>query len=167
MFVFIDIYTILLLLIIVIQDIRHRAIFWFLIPLLFIAFAAKGLLLLPITQLIRNFSINIGFVFFQLVILIIYISVKNKRPVFIINSHLGLGDVLFLVVMCIVFSPVNFIVFYVGSLIFSLIAFISYMLTTRKASENIPLAGMIAILLVALIIVNWVFPEMNFYKDLF
>ncbi len=165
MSVFIDTCTLILLLVVVVQDMFYRAISWFLIPLLFLTFAFKGLLLIQPSQLVINSLINFGFILFQLLILSLYMSIKNKKVIFIVNSYLGLGDILFFVVICLAFSPANFIVFYLSSLIFTLIAFIAYTLIVKNANKHIPLAGIMAALMTILILLNWMFPEINLYKD--
>ena len=165
MSVFIDSCTLILLLVVFVQDIFYRAISWFLIPLFFLTFTAKGILLQPPSELAFNSLINLGFVLFQLLMLSLYMSIKNKKPVFIVNSYLGLGDILFFVVICLAFSPVNFIVFYLSSLIFILLAFVAYTLIVKNANKHIPLAGIMAALMMVLILLNWMFPQINLYED--
>ena len=167
MSVFITTCIVWLLLIVVIQDFRYREISWFLIPLLIIVFVSKGLITISPLELVRFSFINCAFVGIQLALLSAYVSLKNKRLIFIVNSHLGLGDILFFIVICIAFSPANFIVFYVSSLVFALIVFVIYKLIVKNNNEHIPLAGMIALLLVIVILLKLLLPQLNFYDDSF
>ncbi len=129
------------------QDFKFRAISW---PLL--------LLLLLLLLLTKGFQpetgINLLFVAAQLVFLTLYISLKNKRFTNIIDTYLGLGDILFLVVVCAAFSTYEFVIFYIAGLLFSLLAFIIYRLLNRSASKEIPLAGLMSIVMIALLINN-------------
>ncbi len=139
--------TIMILGIVTYQDFKFRAISW---PLL--------LLLMLLLLLTKGFQpetgINLLFVAAQLVFLTLYISLKNKRFTNIIDTYLGLGDILFLVVICAAFSTYEFIIFYTAGLLFSLLAFMIYRLVNRKASAEIPLAGLMSIAMIALLIIN-------------
>lgn len=163
--IFITIFIIILLFVIVIQDFRQREISWFLIPLLLLVFVSKGLILLNKFVLLRYSAINFGFIFFQLLMLTVYMSIKNKKPMFILNTYLGIGDVLFLIVLCSAFSPANFIVFYLSSLIFTLIIFSIYKLIVKNADKHIPLAGVVAALMIGMVLLKSVLPQINFYDD--
>jgi hypothetical protein len=129
-----------------VQDLRAREISWCLIPLLLAGFFLRGGILLPeISVLFKYFLVNLGFVVLQLVVLSVIISIKNKRVVNIINTYLGLGDILFFVVLCGAFSPLNFITFYVGSIILTLISIIVYNKITSTKVREIPLAGSLSL----------------------
>lgn len=161
----IDTCLLLLLSVVLFQDLKQRQISWFLIPLLLVSFIAQGLFRIPANELIHYTMFNIGFVFVQLVILTAYISIKNKRLVNIINSYLGIGDVLFIATVAAAFSPLNFIIFYIAALLFTLLVFLVVKLLTKKLSKEIPLAGAMAAVMIALILVNQWMPGFNFYKD--
>lgn len=161
----IDICLLLLLAVVLFQDLKQRQISWFLIPLLLVSFIAQGLFRIPANELMHYTMFNIGFIVVQLVILTAYISIKNKRLVNIINSYLGIGDVLFIATVAAAFSPLNFIVFYITALLFTLFVFVVVKLLTKKLSKEIPLAGAMAAVMIGLILVNQWLPEFNFYKD--
>lgn len=161
----IDIVLVVLLAIVVVQDLKQREISWLLIPILFGCFWAKGFLLISSGELIRNSLLNICFIVLQLLVLTVYISLKNKKIINVINSYLGLGDVLFFVVICVAFSSVNFILFYVISLFFTLGGFIIYNLFVTKTTKEIPLAGAMAMVMITLILLNQWMPQFDFYND--
>lgn len=161
----IDTCLLLLLAVVLFQDLKQRQISWFLIPLLLVSFLAQGLFQIPANELMRYTMFNIGFVVVQLVILTAYISIKNKRLVNIINSYLGIGDVLFIATVAAAFSPLNFIIFYIAALLFTLLVFVVVNLLTKNFSKEIPLAGAMAAVMIALILVNQWVPGFNFYKD--
>ncbi len=133
------------LIIISIQDFKYRAISWYLFPV------GLGILILHIVHLetgtghIRNVLFNTGFVILQLSIVTAYFSIKHKRFVNIFNRYFGVGDLLFLWVITLAFSPVNYMVFVIFSLFMSLTGFLIF--TLFKEVEKIPLAGAMAVLL--------------------
>ncbi|MES2141101.1 MAG: hypothetical protein V4511_15450 [Bacteroidota bacterium] len=161
----IDICLLLLLAVVLFQDLKQRQISWFLIPLLLVFFIAQGLFRIPANELIHYTMFNIGFIVVQLVILTVYISIKNKKLVNIINSYLGIGDVLFIATVAAAFSPFNFIIFYIAALLFTLLVFLMVTLLTKNLSKEIPLAGAMAAVIMVLIIVNQWLPVFNFYND--
>lgn len=161
----IDIVLVVLLAIVVVQDLKQREISWLLIPFLLGVFLAKGFLLISFGELIRNSLLNVCFIVLQLLVLTVYISLKNKKIINVINSYLGLGDVLFFVVICVAFSSVNFILFYVMSLLFTLGGFIIYNLLATKTTKEIPLAGAMAMVMITLILLNQFMPQFDFYND--
>ncbi len=151
------------LIVIVFQDFKQRQISWFLIPL-----ALTGVLIRSMTSEnnnLNNFLFNITFISVQLVLLTIYFSIKNKKFLNIIDTCLGLGDVLFFVVVSAFFSPLNFIVFYVCSMILTLTGIIVYNLLSKKRTKDIPLAGAMAVVLIVLLTTTLVFPHIDFYND--
>lgn len=161
----IDIFLVILLSVVVVQDLKHREISWLLIPFLLCSFLAKGICLISSQQLIAYTLYNVGFIAIQLLVLTAYMSVKNKKLTNIVNSYLGLGDVLFFIVICVAFSPVNFIFFYVLSLLFTLGGFIAYNFVVKKAKKEIPLAGAMAMVMITLILINQWMKQFNFYND--
>lgn len=161
----IDISLVVFLGIVVFQDLKERQISWFLIPLLLCFFCAKGLYLISSDQLLGYSLFNIGFITVQLLVLTVYMSIKNKKLTNIVNSYLGIGDVLFFIVICVAFSSINFIFFYVVSLIFTLGGVIGYNILVKNAKKEIPLAGAMAIVMIALILINQWMPQFDFYND--
>lgn len=161
----VDTCLLLLLAVVLFQDLKQRQISWFLIPLLLVSFVAQGLFRIPANELMQYTMFNMGFIVVQLFVLTAYISIKNKRLVNIINTYLGIGDVLFIATVAASFSPLNFIVFYIAALLFTLLVFVVVKLLTKNLSKEIPLAGAMAAAMIALILVNQWLPGFNFYKD--
>jgi hypothetical protein len=151
------------LVIIIVQDFKQRQISWVLIPVALAGFIYKAVFYK--TSIVTDFLFNAAFICLQLICLTIYFSLKHKRVMNIINSYLGLGDVLFLLVVCSVFSPVNFILFYLSSMILTLSGMILYNVLSTKQSKDIPLAGAMAGALLILVVATFVFPEIDFYDD--
>lgn len=133
--------------VIIYQDISSRAVTWIMFPILALLGITYTLIVeIPVSQLITNSSLNIGFLLLQIGLLYIYFRIR-KSNTSLINEKMGWGDIFFLLACCFFFSPLFYILFYISSLFFSLIAFIVF----RKKLQSIPLAGLQAIFLLAFI----------------
>lgn len=162
---FVDIGLVTLLAIVAFQDLKQRQISWVLLPLLLSLFLVRGSFLNSANELIHFALFNAGFIVVQLLVLTAYMSIKNKEFSNIINSYLGLGDILFFIVICVAFSPVNFIVFYITGLLLTLLVFVAYNLLRKKNEKEIPLAGAMAVLMISLILLSRWSIKFNFYND--
>jgi hypothetical protein len=163
MLLVVDILILFSLSFIVFQDFKQRQISWFLIPLSFAGFACKAILYKEYE--LSVFLFNSAFIVLQLICLTIYFSIKNKKLMNIIDTHIGLGDVLFFIVVCTAFSPLNFITFYVCCMIVTLVGIIAYNFFSSRQTKDIPLAGAMAFTLMILIITNWTVPGVDLYND--
>lgn len=102
---------------------------------------------------------NIVFIAFIMAVLSLYFSMKNRRWVNIVDTHLGLGDIVFFIGLCFLFPLANLLAFFVFSLIFSLISYGAITLLKKEGHDNIPLAGLMGICLTGVIILS----EVNDY----
>ncbi len=143
-------FLLLLLLIVIYQDFKSRAIWWGLIPLLTIAVGVLGFQELG-HYLWRFWLINGLFFCLQLLVLTVYFSLKNKKITNITNRHLGLGDILFFIPLSGLFSLWNIIIFLLTILLVSIFA----ALLLPKHRQNIPLAGIFAIGLIIVLGLEW------------
>jgi Flp pilus assembly protein protease CpaA len=162
------------LVVIAYQDFMSRSVSWIFFPLLALAgmlHTFGGLH--SWRQSLFYAGCNIAFLAIQLVVLMGYFFIRGRmmggagiredegiREVWevrgirgirgirdVIDHQIGLGDILFLVAACFFFSPVNFISFYVYSLLLSLAIALLWMLVQRRAGWSIPLAGLQAVFL--------------------
>jgi hypothetical protein len=163
MMLVVNIFLIIILFIIFFQDMKQREISWILVPALFLGFIAKGFLEKG-EVLLKNGMFNVAFVLIQLILLSIYMSIKNKKLTNIINTYLGIGDVLFFIAITAAFSPMNYVLFYVSSIILTLFGFILYKLIKQNAKAEIPLAGSMAGMMMIVICWSMIKP-VNFYND--
>jgi hypothetical protein len=158
--------TLLLLLLIFLQDIRSRSVYWFLFPLLtitllFIRFQHPVIL----AELRQSVLINIGFFFIQLFILTIYFSIKNKKWINISQNLLGLGDILFLLSITFYLSVLNFLFFYITSLGGVLLLWLIWQAISSKKNEFIPLAGFQALIFIVFLAGDWWYKSFNLTND--
>ena len=154
-----------LLSVIVFQDFKYREISWFLIPLLFVGFIGYAMLNIEVGELLTYFGINLYMVFSTLLGATLIISIKNRKITNIIDTYFGLGDLLFFVVLTTVFSPINFLLFFIGSIFITALIYGSITLF-RKKQVLTPLAGAMSILLIISIVTEQLLSDFNFYNDI-
>ncbi len=160
---FIDCLLLLPLGAIVYQDFKFRAIGlgWLILLCLLIVIRTANILEGSLTA---AYSLaNSTFVIIQVIFITVFYSLKNKRFINIGAAYLGWGDVLFFIAISPLFSPVNYVLFYVVSLTLTLCLFVGIQVYTRQP-QLIPLAGCVAACLMTLLIGQW-FWDFNFYND--
>ncbi len=138
------------LVIIAYQDLRFYAVSWVAFPFLASLFFINGCLHIGLQELLLNASVNILLVGCQLILISIYFSMKQKKLVNIINTKIGLGDILIILAFCFAFAPITFILFLTASLI---ISFLVVLVRKRKfyGHNKIPLAAYLSISYMAFI----------------
>lgn len=150
-----------ILLLVSYQDYKYRAVSWYLFP------ALAGLFLMNHNglwdQALPYFLINLSFVLINLLMLTCLFSLKNHKFANITKDYLGWGDILFLVVMAFVFSPLNYLVFFMVSLI-SVCILVFF---APQLKQSIPLAGIQSVLLLAVLIGGKIFRFDLFSDDWF
>jgi hypothetical protein len=99
--------------------------------------------------------INLGFIAVQLILVSIYFSVKHKKLVNITDQMLGLGDVLFLSCVVLYLSVLNFLFFYVLSLIVVLLAWLLWQTIATPKNKQIPLAGFQSLIFILFLMFDW------------
>jgi hypothetical protein len=140
-----------LLLGVAIEDFRYRAVSWWIFPLL--ALVNTGMEFKQIEP--GSILLNTCFTLLNLAMLTLYVGLKEKKIVNITLSYLGWGDILFWLAACLLFSPINFICFFIASLFITMIVslvFKSYFL--KQEFKTIPLAGMQSVTLLILLIIK-------------
>ncbi len=126
------------------QDFKQRAISWWTLPIMFVSYMLYSVY--PIEQIVNSFFFNMLFVLLNLLAITLYFSLKASTFVNVIDTKIGLGDLLFLVVCCAVFNLPTFVLFFTISLIISVIVALIFQSSTKE--NHIPLAGIMAVLLV-------------------
>jgi len=146
---------------IIYEDFRHRAIHWIWVALL-------SLLMVLVYPVNWHFTlINFGMLSFQVCCLTIYFSLRNKQWTNIVNRYIGIGDLVFFLPICGLFAPLAFLFYFILSFLFCLICFLLYQQWKQPvASESIPLAGGMAIVLIAFVLLDF-FTVVKMKDDLF
>lgn len=137
------------------QDFKYRAIWWGLIPILLLAFFARSLQSISVSELLTSSALNLGFVALQMALVTTYVSIRNKAFTNILKAHFGVGDLLFMVALAFAWSVPGFIVFHVVALLLVLLASIPSVLAATEKPFQIPLAGgMALVMMLCLVLAN-------------
>ena len=147
------------------QDFRYRAISWWLIPLLFVFLAYNNIKNTSFELVLQNLFLNLSFVLIQIGLLFLYFSIKNKRFINIIDTYIGIGDLLFFLVLAVSFSFFNYIFFQVISLTLVAFFFGVFKLLKKVLNPEIPLAGGMSLLFFICFILGNKY-KISFYNDL-
>lgn len=148
------------LLIVVYQDLRTRQISTIIIPVLLILLLKYTTKLVDPVIHIQYILTNLLFVFVEFFILyILKINFSNdKKSLF--DTWIGLGDLLFIILLALTFSPNNFLIFLITGLIIALFFYYIFRMFYRDTS-TIPLAGILSIELILVLIISEIFPPLN------
>lgn len=119
------------------QDYKDRMVYWFLYPVVGVLVLLLQIQIIPINIALINSGFNLSFIVFLLVFCYLYARIKLKKS--LLESVLGLGDILFFIAIAFSFSIVSFLVLFVFSLIFSLI--LHFVLQKKQTEKTVPLAG--------------------------
>jgi hypothetical protein len=151
--------TAILLLLIVVEDFKHRAVRWWFFPLL-------GIVVLGIefnNLIILDIVVNGCFILTQLALLSLYFSIKEKKVVNITRHYLGWGDILLWLVACLLFASLNFMFFFMGSLLFTTLVVLVWRVTKIKPTmTTVPLAGIQAFALLIVFSINLISDKFSF-----
>ncbi|MFI5137045.1 MAG: hypothetical protein ACHQIM_04405 [Sphingobacteriales bacterium] len=163
---FSEIVIIGVLLLIFIQDIRRRSVYWVLFPIL-----AGVFILLHIVQhhlftdVWQAVLINSAFLIIQFLVVLVYFSIKNKHWVNITEGLLGWGDILLLLSLAFYLSALNFLLFYISSLIVSLLIWLFWQLLSKEKNKHIPLAGFQSLIFTVFLAGDWWFKYFDLTND--
>ena len=135
------------------QDFTQRSVNRFL--LFSLIFCQSGLTYLTIgkEELFFNAGVNAMLLILQFLLLTIYFSLRVHHLTNIINKFIGIGDILFFIFLSMAFSPFNFILFFIVSLLPVLIIYAVAMRSKLK-QYKIPLLGNMSIVYIMVLIVE-------------
>jgi hypothetical protein len=144
-----------------IQDIRQRSVHVLLLILLSFTLmlgASTGLVDASLENLFSNCTILL----IQLAMLTLYFSLKERKWVLITEKYLGLGDILFLLIVAPFFNPHGFLLYLVASFILALCCALIYTLFSKRKSTSIPLLSFLSLMLVLCGYVDLYLPGLSF-----
>ena len=107
---------------------------------------------------LMSLFINMIVIFIVILILLVYSKQKMKMS---LKEVIGLGDILFFILLAISFPTVSFLLLFTGSLVFSLVLFL--VLKPKMVNKTVPLAGLQALFLGLALFVNVLFNFVNLY----
>ena len=149
------------------QDFRTRSIQVWLLPAIILCML---LAVWPAQEtgraLLSNFMVNAALLGIQFFLLWCVVSLRNRRWIKLVNTQIGLGDILLLVVLAPFFSPLNFFVFYVFGLVFALCVTLLVRSVHPQRWREIPLAGLLGLPLMVLCTLRLFYPDViSFTSD--
>ncbi|WP_036384449.1 hypothetical protein [Muricauda sp. MAR_2010_75] len=134
--------------IIAFQDFRERAVLWICFPI--VALLLAGIHISHVGTNAFVFFVACNVILVSCVLLILFLVTKYIFKKDFLDVSFGSGDMLFMFAFALGFPTVTFILLFVGSICFSLIAF-AFLRLIKKA-ETVPLAGLMGIYLIAIIL---------------
>ncbi len=155
--------VIVTLFLIAVQDCKYRAVPVFLFVILFVAVflltSIQNTLRATAMQLLVNGLVTA----FLITALLLVYYLKERSIKFFFEQKMGPGDVLLWFCAAPLFSTINYLIWFIGSLVVVLfIHFLRLAFSTKKIHQTVPLAGLQAMLLLSVIFLN----ELFFHKDL-
>ena len=156
---------VLLLLVVIYQDLKWRAVNLIIFPTLLVC--TFGVFMGEYYNW-HSLLMNVLFITVIILALFVYISIKQKKLTNIFKAHFGLGDVLFMYAVLPLFSSRNLILFIICGMLFSLLlhVVINFKAIGKDAELTIPLAGYLSIFLIGIGIYNYMTKANIFYQDL-
>jgi len=160
------VFVLVVLLLIFVQDIRSRSVYWFLFPLLAGLFVTTGIFQHgSFFNIGETASISCCFLVTQYLLVSLYFSVKNRKWINITTELLGWGDILLLLSVTLYLSVLNLVFFYMASLIGSMMTWLIWQSLVKGKNKHIPLAGLQAIFLSIFLIIDWYWLRLNLTDD--
>lgn len=104
----------------------------------------------------------------QIMLLFVMYRIKNKKWENIVNTYLGLGDILFLCILALFLPPFIFILFEVASCLIIILYVVSWSIIKKQninSFTNIPFAGLLSVFLSGLILTNLFTWKINIQND--
>ena len=135
------------------QDIKYREVSWVLFPSALVLCGVYSLFVISYSELLMNWALNVLILLSLLICLALYVFARFGRTNANLLTYLGLGDVLLFFILSICFSPFNFILFVIASLLFSLT--ISLLIPLKK--KTVPLAGLQSLCLILFLLYQSIF----------
>ena len=135
---------IIVLFIVIYQDLKFRTIHILLPILLMVLALCYNVVSFKFS--LETMLLNIGFILVNIIGVVFYFSLKNKKLVNPVDSLIGLGDICFFVAITPLFNLRGYILYFVIALIGSLI--IHLIENQFKKTDSIPLAGYMSMVLI-------------------
>ncbi|PAW94647.1 hypothetical protein CKK33_14555 [Mucilaginibacter sp. MD40] len=151
-----------------VQDLQSRSISWLLFPFLALCGLVMQLrLAYPPAEIFQFGLLNLAFLIIQYLCIRLYFRLARGPQTKVIDALIGWGDLLFLLCVACILPTATFILFYAASLLFILIGWALYRSLRSKATLQIPLAGLQALILLIFASGDWLFGWYRLFDDPF
>ncbi|AWX45723.1 hypothetical protein HME9304_02750 [Flagellimonas maritima] len=134
--------------IVAVQDFKDREVIWICFPIIGVLLACLHAHRLGFDHFVF-FALN-NIVLVSCVLALLWTITKFVFKKEFLNVSFGLGDMLFIYAFALGFPTVTFIILFVGSILFSLLAFIILKMFTQ--AKTVPLAGFMGIFLISVLL---------------
>ena len=158
-----------LLVAIIFQDFRFRAVSWIILPVLFLAIVAIRIHEDGINNALTNTAINFALVSLQLIFTLGYFVLIHKMKVSdFTRRFIGWGDILFFIAVTPAFTFPVYLAYMVTGLLLTLAVYSTGRSLRRQTSAplQIPLAGLFAFYTIVLQALLLVFPHAEYNINL-
>ena len=142
------------LMIIWIQDMKYHAVTWFLFPLLLLLNGLNQ----PNEAIVERSLINIGLITGMLLMLTLYLSIRQQRLIWPFQGYFAWGDILLLYAFVPCFEPQVYLFFFTTGTLFTLC--IHALITIRKRQKQIPFAGYLSLYAGVWFLARQLYPEL-------
>ena len=136
--------TVLLLLVLCWEDLRHRAVHWSLFPLLLVMLAVPAYLGQSRSAWLANTGLNVLFLLGQFAAVSAWSALRYGRWSNLFRRELGVGDGLFLAVVAAGLSFERFVPYYVTGLVLCLLLQVTVLRWWPGQPRTVPTAGLLA-----------------------
>lgn len=147
---------------IIYSDCRWRVISLWQLLAMAAASTAFGLVQYRPELLLIHTAVNVLFLLAQFFLLWIWFSIRHRRPIILTDRYIGLGDLLYLLVLTPALSPYRFIWFYSIGNCLILLAVLLIKTLRPGALKTIPLAAALAGWFVIYLMIQLAFPTFDF-----
>lgn len=154
----------LILVFIIYQDFRFQAVSWIFFVIGFAITLTVSVKENFLPDIFINTMFNALFILFQISIIYLFTWIKFKKKKNIFKSVFGLGDLLFLLMIIPLFSPLNFVIFFIASIIFTLFVYTILRSIKIYKKQRVPLAGLQSLFLF-IVLISQIFIKFNLYND--
>lgn len=136
------------------QDFKSRSITAWLLPAAGLLLVIAELFHTDMNAIWLHAGINLVLLMLQFLLLSAWISIRSRKLTNIVDSHIGLGDCLFLICMAPVLSPLNFCLLLTGGTFLSLLVHLMIRLVNPDSDSKIPLAGYLGVVVLTFFLLN-------------
>ncbi len=153
------------LVIIAYQDFKYLKVSVYIMLVLWLSCYYLSLSNTKLNLVISHFIINIAFISFNSVMLFTYLSIKYRKLIqfSMLKNYIGGADLIIWICLAILFSPLNFIVLSLITLILALIVWFLVNLFYRFL--KIPLAGIVALVVFSVCGIKLLNKSFDFQND--
>lgn len=150
---FLKVIILVLLTIVLVQDLKDREVsLWVLVLTLVLAIGVSTYENVHLLK--KNVGVNGFLIAIQVLLLYLFLAIKNKTLKFSLFRYLGGADVMMFAILIPLIPFYQFLPFYVTCLLFSLVTFLIFK-SKKTKHDTVPLAGLMSVCLITYLSNHW------------